>query len=406
MAISGKIEKRKGIIAGHGQAGQAKFLECWRLETMIIRVAAWCIATLFFVGLRGPAADEAQCSQGDGECLASLAEQGHQADDPGDPPLPADTPISVQIQNHSPYRADVHFDDGRFGKVSGTVDSGDTIRLSSFPGHRFFVTRHGVRDGLVDPTTDDQYYFQVNSDDRLQVFTIPREGSPSKTRCKDRYPVCAQEAARGECVRNPGWMIVNCCGSCDEKEGYGELIDSSVRCTPERLNSTVPAWEAGSLDALFASWATDPKFRQWEPRVVSSPGMVHGAEHDGPWIMTFDSFVSDFEVGQLIRGGRMGGFERSTDQGKIVGSSGEREKVTSRTRTSSNAWCRAECEALPGVQSVSKRIEEVTGTSTSEGLGVHWASAHRIDFDAGIPEKNYESFQILKYEGRTPADAF
>ena len=347
-------------------------------------VAVCYIATLFFfVGVWGSAADEAQCSQGDGECLASFAEEEDQAGqariiDAGDDPLPADTPVSVQIQNYSPYRADVYFDDGRFGRASGTVDSGDNIRLKSFPGHRFFVPRHGVRDGLVDPATDDQYSFTVNSSDRLQVFAIPQEASPSKTRCKDRYPVCAHEAARGECTRNPGWMIVHCCRSCDEKEGYGELIDSSVRCTPERLNSTVPAWEAGSLDALFTSWATDPKFREWGPKVVSAPQKAHGAEHGGPWIMTFDSFVSDFEIDQLIRGGRMGGFERSTDQGRILGSSGEREKVMSKTRTSSNAWCRAECEALPGVQSVTKRIEEVTGMSTSNGLGRHWALAHRI----------------------------
>ena len=371
----------------------------------MLAVTVWCIATLFFVGVRESAADEVpgiqQCSQGDGECLAEPQARTIDA-------LPADTPVSVQIQNHSPHRADVHFDDGRFGKVSGTVDSGGTIRLNSFPGHRFFVTRHGVRDGLVDPATDEQYFFTIKSDERSQLFAIPREGSPSTTRCKDRYPVCVQEAARGECTRNPGWMIVNCCGSCDEKEGYGELIDSSVRCTPERLNSTVPAWEAGSLDALFASWATDPRFRQWEPRVVSSPQKVHGAEHDGPWIMTFDSFVSDFEIGQLIRGGRMGGFERSTDQGKIVGSSGEREKMMSQSRTSTNAWCRAECEALPGVQSVSKRIEQVTGMSASkemtwQTLDIYSSNLH---LTTGIPEKNYESFQILKYEGGTPTDLY
>ena len=48
----------------------------------------------------------------------------------------------------------------------------------------------------------------------------------------------------------------------------------------------------------------------------------------------------------------------------------------SKTRTSSNAWCNNECEALPGVRSVTDKIEEATG----------------------IPRVNYESFQILEYE--------
>ena len=55
---------------------------------------------------------------------------------------------------------------------------------------------------------------------------------------------------------------------------------------------------------------------------------------------------------------------------------GEMEKVVSKTRTSSNAWCMHSCERLPGVRSATKKIEEVTG----------------------IPYVNYESFQLLNYE--------
>mmetsp|Transcript_10118 Transcript_10118/g.21129 ORF Transcript_10118/g.21129 Transcript_10118/m.21129 type:complete len:374 (+) Transcript_10118:448-1569(+) len=189
-----------------------------------------------------------------------------------------------------------------------------------------------------------------------------------------------KKSRRGECTNNPGWMIVNCCKSCDDKEGYAPLLDSNVRCTRERLNATVPAWEPGSLDALFTNWAKGGKngeYDQYEPRVISSPGKVFGAEHDGPWIMVFDSFVNDFEIEALLSGAEFGsGYQRSTDQGKIIGSSGEREKVISKTRTSSNAWCRAECENLSGVKQVTERIEKVTG----------------------VPKENYESFQILRYE--------
>ena len=76
--------------------------------------------------------------------------------------------------------------------------------------------------------------------------------------------------------------------------------------------------------------------------------------------MTFDNFLDDFEVEQLLYGASYGeGFQRSTDQSTIISGSGEMVKVTSKTRTSSNAWCRTECENLPGVKRVTDRIEEV-----------------------------------------------
>ena len=293
--------------------------------------------------------------------------------------------ITISITNLSNYRADIHFDDGRFGKIAGTVspNGGSSAPVETFVGHRFFITMHGVREGLVDATTDEQLFFTVTNDNNNDnevvnnmKFVIPKEATASKTKCKDRYPVCKSEAARGECTNNPGWMIVNCCASCEEKEGYGHLIDSEVRCTRERLNATKAAFDVGSLNDLFTRWATKEEFQQYDPHVISAPGKIHGAENDGPWILTFDSFIDDYEIESLLKGAEYGGFERSTDQGKVVASSGEKEKVVSTHRTSSNAWCRPECERMPGVRSVSNRIEEVTG----------------------IPQGNYESFQILKYE--------
>jgi len=232
----------------------------------------------------------------------------------------------------------------------------------------------------VDPATDTQYYFTVKGDDEDGTdedyeFVVPRDAAPSATKCRDRYPVCVSEAARGECTNNPGWMIVNCCKSCDDKEGFGYLLDSKVRCSRTRLNATTPAWQDGSLNDLFAKWATDETYKQYEPRVISSPGKEFGAEHDGPWIVVFDSFLSDYEINALINGARFDGFKRSTDQGAVVAGSGEKEKKISSHRTSSNAWCMRECEQLPGVESATKRIEDFTG----------------------IPRNNYESFQILKY---------
>jgi len=57
---------------------------------------------------------------------------------------------------------------------------------------------------------------------------------------------------------------------------------------------------------------------------------------------------------------------------------------------------------------VSKRIEQVTGMSASkemtwQTLDIYSSNLH---LTTGIPEKNYESFQILKYEGGAPTGLY
>ena len=296
----------------------------------------------------------------DDSCLAndqtSEPQQQQQQQPPKEP-----QPVSVTFLNNSPYRADIHYNDGRFGNIVGTAnESGGQVQVSTFIGHRFFITMNGVRNSLVDPSTDEQYFFTVGTLPQEQFFVVPKEAAPSETQCKDRYPVCVHEAARGECNVNPGWMIVNCCKSCDDAEGYGNLIDSTIRCDPKRLNSTIPAWKSGSLDTLFDKWATLEEYKQYDPHVISSPNKeMYGGSHEGPWIMTFDNFLDDLEIRSLLKGAQITGFERSTDQGKIVNNQ-EMVKVTSTSRTSLNAWCRGECEKLPGVKRVTDRIEEVS----------------------------------------------
>lgn len=115
--------------------------------------------------------------------------------------------------------------------------------------------------------------------------------------------------------------------------------------------------------------------------VISSPepekygATWENAKEGAPWVVVFNDFLDDKEVADLIKGGKMEGYERSTDQGAI-NEMGEMEKIVSKTRTSSNAWCMHKCERLPGVKSATTKIEYVTG----------------------IPRVNYESFQLLHYE--------
>lgn len=293
--------------------------------------------------------------------------------------------FSVKVVNLSKFRADIYWDDSRYGVNIAIADAdGGTTQLNVSQGHKFFVTRHGVRENLyagAKSGVDDkdlQMRFQVQKPN--QRIIIPKEAAPltgerlQKNKCVDRYAMCKKEAKHGSCKAAPGWMIVHCCQSCDAELNASELLDANVRCSREQLNMTGPALQPGDLNRLFEDWVTDEQFKQYTPVVISSPEAKHGGV-DGPWIITFDTFLTDYESDQIWEGGQLAGFDRSTDQGRI-NEFGEMERIVSKTRTSSNAWCTDKCERQPGVQSATRKIESVTG----------------------IPRSNYESFQVLEYQ--------
>jgi len=114
--------------------------------------------------------------------------------------------------------------------------------------------------------------------------------------------------------------------------------------------------------------------QKYSPVVLSSPDPGEFGGKEGPWVMIFDNFFSEAEADAMIQGGLSVGLKRSTDQG-AASATGETEKVVSTGRTSTNAWCIGPCEKLPEVRSLTSRIEDTTG----------------------VPETNYESFQILSY---------
>lgn len=293
-----------------------------------------------------------------------------------------DEQFNIEVINNSQYRADVYWDDGNTGVVINTVDAGAAIKILTQQGHGFFITRHGVRENLypeeVEGEEDTPLRFKAQKPS--EKMFIPDGASPlsgeraNKNRCVDRYAMCVGEAERGACTAAPGWMIVHCCKSCDEELNASALLDADVRCSRENLKMAGPAWQPGDLNTLFEKWVTEDEFKEYTPNVLSSPGAKFGGA-DGPWIITLDTFLTDFESDQIWKGGELAGFDRSTDQGRI-NQFGEMEQVVSKTRTSSNAWCTDECERLPGVISATDKIEKVTG----------------------VPRVNYESFQILEYQ--------
>lgn len=103
--------------------------------------------------------------------------------------------------------------------------------------------------------------------------------------CVDKKPHCALSAERGECERNPGWMIVNCARSCNACE----LLDPSVRCDRIRLNmSTEPIYKPGDLNKMFESLPA--RFPELGINVMST----------SPWLITFDTFMNESETNELI----------------------------------------------------------------------------------------------------------
>lgn len=190
--------------------------------------------------------------------------------------------------------------------------------------------------------------------------------------CVDKHANCPARAARGECTSGPGWMVMMCPNACDSCH----LRDPRLRCARSALNmAQTPALVPGSLDARFFAVASSGAYNV---TVHSGPHAIHpelagNASRDGPWVLTFDDFITDTEVDAIISSVKHS-FSRSTDQGK-VDKYGEQEKIVSSGRTSENAWCTHECEKSEHVKAVMKRIEAITA----------------------VPTENYESFQVLRY---------
>mgnify|MGYP006145844095 CR=1 FL=1 len=69
---------------------------------------------------------------------------------------------------------------------------------------------------------------------------------------------------------------------------------------------TGQALQPGDLNNLFENWVTQEEFKQYTPVVISSPEAKYGGV-DGPWIITFDTFLTDYESDQIWEGGKLSG---------------------------------------------------------------------------------------------------
>eukprot|EP00604_Paraphysomonas_vestita_P004026 CAMPEP_0174824042 /NCGR_PEP_ID=MMETSP1107-20130205/29998_1 /TAXON_ID=36770 /ORGANISM="Paraphysomonas vestita, Strain GFlagA" /LENGTH=318 /DNA_ID=CAMNT_0016049207 /DNA_START=112 /DNA_END=1065 /DNA_ORIENTATION=- len=179
--------------------------------------------------------------------------------------------------------------------------------------------------------------------------------------CFDRHEDCDLFVSHGECIKNPGWMIINCpvgCKAC-------HLRDSKIRCPRKALNiSEESVLKPGTLNQIFQ--------RIIQLSNENQIGKINVLSND-PWIIEFENFITPLEAKSIITA--VHDWEKSTDTGEM-NEYGEQGRILSTGRTSTNAWCRDDCESKPNVQRVLKRIEFVTT----------------------VPIDNYESFQVLKYD--------
>jgi len=179
------------------------------------------------------------------------------------------------------------------------------------------------------------------------------DGSPTDADCRNEHTEadCNLWASKGECDANVGFMRKSCaraCVSCGWVDSYCSDLVRSGR--PAKRGT-------GTIAAMFEYAATRTELG---PRVHSSP-----ATTGGPWVVTFDNFLSEGEAEAFISS-TIHHFSRS-----LAGD------VVSPVRTSQQAWCQVEpCVSDPLVNLVHERVVNLTG----------------------VPKPNAEFFQVLRYE--------
>jgi len=163
--------------------------------------------------------------------------------------------------------------------------------------------------------------------------------------CEDVNENCPAWASSGECPKNPGFMKVECAHSCNTCSNR----DIKKRCKrdPGEVPSMVPLDPKLGLDAWMEHAAS---LTQYGPRVLSR----------APWVIVFDSFLSESEVADMRAVYDVRTLERSSNVGRM-NELGRYDKAIDSSRTSENAWCDGECAKIPVVWRVSQRIGNVTG---------------------------------------------
>lgn len=316
--------------------------------------------------------------------------------------------VKVVFANRSPedmeiWFLDPHRHDGSRKKLT-SVSAGASTGVNSFAGHIMLWVRprpascgmgpgvdaegevmkavhifHGMVQSIYanDEIGDDDEDAEERDPDTCPATWLTSRSPFSlvNTSCENkpfssRQAECTRLAQTGECQKNPGWMIMFCAKAC----GLCHLRSPKLRCSREALNLTaVPAFGDSQYGGSHGP-ALERMLSTLPARVASRyPHVKVTVLSEQPYILRLDNFMTDEEINAVLS--TVKPFERSTDQGK-KDADGKMEKVVSAGRTSSNSWCRAECEGNPLVTRIVARVEEFVS----------------------VPRANFESFQVLEYQ--------
>jgi len=144
-------------------------------------------------------------------------------------------------------------------------------------------------------------------------------------------------------------------------------MSREARCDIPRLEeitnvSFKNAYKPGDMNKMFEDLA----------KLEGTETIMHPPE--GPWILRFNDVISEEETDTLLNL-TLAKVKRSTDQGEFD-EFGVQAQVTSKHRTSSNAWCDNGCWDNPTMKNFTERIAKMVR----------------------VPPEYFESFQVLKYE--------
>ena len=198
---------------------------------------------------------------------------------------------------------------------------------------------------------------------KLKYDQCPFFGPDSS--CRDRASNCATMARRGECheqaQKQHAWMVENCAKSCGTCNLQNPRKRCSLKRSPLKWSRKNAIQEGTGYDELFNRILSD--FPQFEPRALARPTIRPDGGRDGSWLVQLDNFMTDEEVDALLsnaEGGKLYASDAAAGEGY---------------RTSLTAWCEDDCEANPVVFGVLQKMVDVTG----------------------VPLKNFEMLQLLKY---------
>mmetsp|Transcript_108847 Transcript_108847/g.209146 ORF Transcript_108847/g.209146 Transcript_108847/m.209146 type:complete len:470 (+) Transcript_108847:185-1594(+) len=250
----------------------------------------------------------------------------------------------VIVHNMCSLHVDIYVDHDDGGSLVGTVGPKTKIRLQAVPlGTHLFYTSRGSAKHLVGKANKRIEHALSNETTKLKI------PSSAHTRpCEDLFPACAQEAQRGFCREQPGYMILHCCASCDEELNAAVLLEPKLRCSRNFLNTTASlAWGSGGLHAMFSDMASNPRWSKYNPRILMSPPQ-------GPWVLVLDTFLDAISSIALVKTAENAGFKPSTLT--VQG-----EKTARGFRRSSSAHCNTpDCLQHPSVKSLKLKVQELT----------------------------------------------